>query len=404
MKSSRVIPITLLSLAGLLALSGCGGSETTVQDTNPNNATWQWNLPEFFPVPRVPDSNPMSAAKVELGRYLFYERRLSGNGTQACASCHQPSKAFSDGRALPVGSTGEVHPRNSQSLINVVYSPTLTWANPSLLTLEKQMEVPLFADHPVEMGLTDANLPTVIGRLQADPIYAPLFGQAFPNDAQPFQIQNIIAAIASFQRSLISADSKFDRMQRQQAQFNASEQRGMALFFGEKAECFHCHGSFNFNNQVVHAGSRFVETTFHNTGLYNLDGNGAYPTDNRGVFELTERLQDMGKFRAPSLRNVALTAPYNHDGSVATLEDVVANYAAGGRLITNGALAGDGRTNPHLDDLIVKIDLSKAEQADIVNFLKALTDDTIATNPRFANPFAAATARPAGQPSSTGAP
>ena len=404
MQSTRVARLTLLSLTGLLALSGCGGSETKVQDANPNSAAWQWNLPAFFPVPRVPDNNPMTFEKVELGRHLFYDRKLSGNGTQACASCHQPSKAFTDGRALAVGSTGEVHPRNSQSLINVVYSPTLTWANPSLLTLEKQMEVPLFADHPVELGLTDANLPQVIGRLQADPIYAPLFQQAFPRDAQPFQIQNIIAAIASFQRNLISANSKFDRMQRQEAQLSASEKRGMDLFFGEKAECFHCHGSFNFNNQVVHAGSRFVETTFHNTGLYNLDGKGAYPTDNRGVFELTERLSDMGKFRAPSLRNVELTAPYNHDGSVATLEDVVANYAAGGRLITEGALAGDGRTNPHLDDLIVKIDLSQAEQADIVAFLKALTDDTIATNPRFANPFATRASSTAGQPSTTRTP
>ena len=162
----------------------------------------------------------------------------------------------------------------------------------------------------------------------------------------------------------------------------------MNLFFGEKAECFHCHGSFNLNDQVVHAASRSVDRLFHNTGLYNLDGLGAYPTPNRGVFELTESPRDMGKFRAPSLRNVAVTAPYNHDGSTATLDDVVANYANGGRVLTIGPLAGDGRTNPHKDDLIVRIDLTAAEQQDIVAFLKALTDEKLLVDPRFANPFA----------------
>lgn len=123
-------------------------------------------------------------------------------------------------------------------------------------------------------------------------------------------------------------------------------------------------------------------------GLYNVDGQGSYPEGNRGVFELSGRTQDMGRFRAPSLRNVAVTAPYNHDGSVATLAAVVANYAAGGRVIPAGQPhAGDGRSNPYKDDLIVRINLSEAEQQDIVAFLQTLTDETVLVDPRFANPF-----------------
>ena len=163
----------------------------------------------------------------------------------------------------------------------------------------------------------------------------------------------------------------------------------MKLFFGEKAECFHCHGSFNFNDQIVHAGSRIVETPFSNTGLYNIGGTGAFPEPNRGVFELTAKADDMGKFRAPSLRNVEVTAPYMHDGTVATLEDVLRFYAAGGRNISSGANAGDGRANPFKSDLVTRIDLSEQEQADIVAFLKTLTDHDFLTDPRHADPFAA---------------
>jgi cytochrome c peroxidase len=383
------MPIAASRLGVLLALllCGCGGSSTQVQDQTPNNATWSWRLPEFFPVPKVPEDNPMSAAKVELGRHLFYDRRLSGNGTQSCGSCHQQDKAFTDGRATPRGSTGEQHPRNSQSLINVVYSPTLTWANSSLVRLEKQMEVPLFGEHPVEMGINDQNKADVLSRFANDAQYQRLFQAAYPNQTDAVSLQNIILAIASFQRSLVSANSRYDQFLQKKAVLSDAQTRGMNLFFGEKAECFHCHGSFNFNDQTIHAGSRIIETPFHNNGLYNLDGQGKYPEPNQGVFELTGIPTDMGKFRAPSLRNVAVTAPYNHDGSVATLEEVVANYAAGGRVITEGALAGDGRTNPYKDDLIVRIDLTEAEQQDIVAFLKTLTDETVLVDPRFANPF-----------------
>jgi cytochrome c peroxidase len=130
-----------------------------------------------------------------------------------------------------------------------------------------------------------------------------------------------------------------------------------------------------------------VETPFHNTGLYNIDGKGGFPTPNRGLFETTGKAEDMGAFRAQSLRNVAVTAPYMHDGSIATLEEVLDFYAAGGRNITSGPHAGDGRANPYKSDLISRIDLSAQEKADLVAFLKTLTDETLLTSSRFSNPF-----------------
>lgn len=385
----RLTAGTLL-LAALGVLGACGSGGTTLVEVRSTSGDWTWSLPAFFPEPKVPPDNPMSAEKVELGRFLFYDRRLSGNGRQRCASCHQQDKAFTDARGQAVGSTGDVHPRGAQSLTNVVYHATLTWANPSLVTLERQMETPLFAQDPIEMGVNDANQQEVLQRLRDDTTvgrYAERFALAFPGDPEPISWANVIRAISTFQRSLISGDSRYDRWLAGRASLSEAEQRGMTLFFGEKAECFHCHGSFNFNDQIVHAASRVVETPFHNTGLYNIGGTGAFPEPNRGVFELTARPEDMGRFRAPSLRNVEVTAPYMHDGTVATLEEVLRFYAAGGRRITSGPFAGDGRTNPFKSDLVSLIDLSEAEQADIVAFLRTLTDHTLLTDPRHADPF-----------------
>ena len=379
--------------AALGALAACGGGGgTTLVETRASAGEWTWALPAFFPTPKVPADNPMSAAKVELGRFLFYDPRLSGNGRQACAGCHHQDKAFTDGRAQAIGSTGELHPRSAQHLANVVYNATLTWANPSLVTLERQMETPLFGESPVEMGVNDANKDAVLQRLRDDTTvanYPQRFVSAFPGEAQPLAWANVIKAIAAFQRSLVSGNSRYDQWLAGKPALSEAEQRGMNLFFGEKAECFHCHGSFNFNDQIVHAGSRLVETPFSNTGLYNVGGTGAFPEPNRGVFELTAKATDMGKFRAPSLRNVGVTAPYMHDGSIATLPEVLRFYAAGGRNITSGPHAGDGRANPYKSDLVSLIALSDQEQADIVAFLQSLTDHDFLTDPRHADPFAA---------------
>lgn len=353
---------------------------------------WVWHLPAAFPKPFVPIDNPMSHAKVELGRHLFYDKRLSVNGQMSCGSCHIQSLAFSDGKTHAVGTTGEAHPKNTPSLANLVYSPNFNWANPAVVSLETQLLSPLFGEHPVELGLNDANFAKSQQQFAQDDKYPALFAQAFGRpfvEPQDFRIDDIAKAIASFERSIISTNSKYDRYLAGREHLNESEKRGMDLFFGEKAECFHCYGSVNFNDQLMYFDGKKMQISgkaFHNTGLYDLGG-GNYPDANQGLFEFTHKDSDKGKFKAPSLRNVAITAPYNHDGSTATLEMVLQNYANGGRVITDGKYRGDGRKNPNKSDLITKIELTKQEQADIIAFLKTLTDENLLTNPAYADPI-----------------
>ncbi len=380
------------ALVGALALGGCGGGDSgafAAGSSAQDGGAWAWALPAGFPTPAVLASNPMSAAKVDLGRHLFYDKRLSGNGTQACAGCHFQDKAFTDGFPVSLGSTGEFTARNSQPLGNVAYNPLLTWANPSLLVLERQMEVPLFGENPIEMGINDSNKAAVLQRLADAAAYKDKFAAAFPDETTPVSWPNVIKAIAAFQRSLISGNSRYDQMVAGTAVFTAAEQRGRDLFFGDKAGCARCHSGFNFNDQVVDAATVAVSTPFHNIGLYNVGGTGAYPEPNRGVMELSGLFKDMGAFRAPSLRNVAVTAPYMHDGSVGTLEEVVDIFAEGGRNVTTGPYAGDGRLNPYKSPLIRPLGLTAQDKADLVAFLKTLTDTQFLTDPRHVDPFKA---------------
>lgn len=367
-------------VAALVIMAACGGGGGEAP------TAFEWKLPPGFPEPRVPADNPMSTAKVELGRQLFYDARLSGNGSQACVSCHQPSLAFSDGRPVSVGSTGQSTPRGSMPLVNVAYNATQTWANPTLLTLEQQIAIPLFGERPVEMGAT-GNEPEILSRLAADPRYPDLFAAAFPEDEAPLGFPNVIRALASFLRTLISGNSAFDRFTYagDRAALSESALRGMDLFFSERFECFHCHGGFNFSASVAHGSTAFAEQAFHNTGLYDLGG-GAYPPGNRGVFEVTGVREDMGRFRPPTLRNVALTAPYMHDGSIGTLEEVIDFYAAGGRLIETGPLAGDGRRNPFKSRFVPGFSFTPQENADLLAFLNSLTDPSFVQNPAFGPP------------------
>ncbi|TAJ80861.1 MAG: di-heme enzyme [Gallionellaceae bacterium] len=376
-----------LVVASLLAGAGFVYWQRTAQS---QLTEWKWALPPHFPVPRVPADNPMSVEKFELGRHLFYDKRLSGNGTFACASCHEQKLAFTDGKAVAQGSTGEHTARSAQHLANSAYHVYFTWANYSLASMEIQMLNPLLGENPVEMGVNDNTKPVILQRLAADAYYAKMFPLVFAGEERPLNLSNIVKAISAFQRGLISADSKYDRYLQHQAELSKDEERGRALFFSGKAQCSQCHGSFNFNDQVIAAGSAEVQTLFHNTGLYNIDGKGGFPDGNRGIIELSNRAQDMGMFRAPSLRNVAVTAPYMHDGSIATLEQVLDFYAGHGRVIGDGPFKGDGRKSPLKDVRIDRIELSAQDKADVIAFLKTLTDEAFLNSPRFANPFEAA--------------
>ncbi len=348
---------------------------------------YEWRLPFGFPEPRVPSDNPMSEAKVELGRHLFYDPRLSGNETQSCASCHVQELAFTDGLPVSVGSTGDHTPRGAMSLANVGYAATLTWASPVLRHLEDQALVPMFGEEPVELGLSGRE-EELIERLRAEPRYQELFPAAFPRDDDPFTVGNIVRALGAWQRTLLSGRSAYDRFVAGDADaIGESARRGAAIFFGEDADCFHCHGGFAFASAVDHVGNVFDQATFANNGLYDVDGRGAYPPGNQGLYEFTGELEDMGKFKPPTLRNITVTAPYMHDGSVATLDEVLAIYAAGGRNILDGPNAGDGRTNPHKSLLVNGFELTDQVRADLLAFLESLRDEEFLTNPAFGDPW-----------------
>ena len=375
MFSPRADRVSFIAL--LFVLGACDGEMVP---------TYEWDLPEGFPTPRVPEDNPMSEAKVTLGRMLFYDPILSGNQTQACASCHRQDIAFTDGLEVSVGSTGESTPRSSMAIVNVAYNARLTWANPILVDLEDQALVPMFGENPVELGTLETAL---IARLRDDPMYPELFHEAFPGEADPVSIASVVRAIASFERTMLSVDSLYDRYtyRGDDDAMSPAALRGLDLFFSERLECFHCHGGFNFSDGVTHTGTVVEEIGFHNTGLYNIDGRGGYPAPNRGLYEQTEIQGDMGRFRAPTLRNITVTAPYMHDGSIATLDEVLDHYAAAGRTIETGPNAGVGSDSPLRNVFIHGFELTDQERADMHALFEALRDDTFLTDPRFASPF-----------------
>lgn len=356
----------LLAAVGLYA--GCTSGTVAPEP-------WTWDLPSGIAPPPIPADNPLTRAKVFLGRRLFFDARLSGNGRQSCESCHHQRLGFSDGRSLAVGSTGQTHPRNAPGLVNVAYFTSLTWANPVLDRLEKQVAVPLVSEDPVEMGLVGHDR-EVLARFEDDPSYLVDFRAAFPDVEEPVSLAYIIRALASFLRTFNSFDAPYDRFLRgDQEAMSVEARRGLELFSSERLRCAKCHAGLHLTAASVSAPAAPPGAPFFNTGLYNADGRGAYPLHSPGLYGVSGKVEDMGRFRVPSLRNVAVTAPYFHDGSAGSLLEVIEVYERGGRLVEGGPFAGDGARSPVKSSLIRPFSLSPEEKVDLVAFLSSLTDE-----------------------------
>jgi cytochrome c peroxidase len=366
-----------LLLVVALAVSGCG-----------RETPYEWHLPPGFPQPRVPEDNALTVEKVELGRHLFYDKRLSANGTQACASCHRQAHAFSEDAAIATGSTGQKHHRNSMALVNVAYTSTFTWAHSGITTIEQHVLLPLFGDKPVEMGAA-GHEKEILARFRDDAAYSELFARAFPAASDRVTFDTVAKSLACFVRTLISFDSPFDRYAYygEDAALTAAQVRGMNLFMSERLECAHCHAGFNFSQFVTHESAAVVERAFHVTGLYPYSETYVSGAD-YGLFAVTGQVADKDRFKAPTLRNIERSAPYMHDGSLATLNDVIDFYSAGGRVLTDGPRAGDGRAHPAKNPFIKGFTLTAQERQDLLDFLASLSDDKFLNNPEFAAPNA----------------
>ncbi len=370
-----------------MLLAACAAKLQNSENQSDAAVDFDWQLPPGFAPPAVPDFNRITIDKVELGRRLFYETRLSINGQGSCGSCHHQQLAFTDGRAQAIGVTGKPHTRSSMSLVNVAYNNLYTWASRDVRTLEQQIKIPLFNRMPIELGLS-GNEEALISDLEISTSYSTHFRRAFPESEDAVNVDNVIKALASFVRTIISASSAFDRLLYldDQSAMSESAVRGMRLFYSDEFKCSACHLGQNLTGGQAATGDLQDATEFHNTGLYNVADRNRYPESDTGLRMETGQADDDGLFRAPSLRNIVVTAPYMHDGSIATLSEVIDHYAAGGRTIKNGPNAGVGRENQGKSPLLTGFRLDEIQKRDLLSFLESLTDPSALNEPRFSKP------------------
>jgi len=263
------------------------------------------------------------------------------------------------------------------SLVNVAYAPYLTWENPNLTSLEEQARTPMLGENPIELGLKGREQ-AYLDIVRNDPIYRKLLPRAFPDDTDPYTLENVIKAIATFERTIISLRSAYDRYRwgGDLSAISDSAKRGELLFSSsERGGCFQCHGGWNFSSVRVESDNSSNRNNGEGSGFFNT-GVSTYSEPNRGIYEYTHRAEDVGKFRPPSLRNIAVTAPYMHDGSLPTLEAVIDHYSAGGRL-----------SHPNKTHILRPFRLTDAEKRDLIEFLKSLTDEELLHDPRWSDPW-----------------
>jgi cytochrome c peroxidase len=328
---------------GLLFLLACQKEQQPAAPVEPEPLL---AVPTGFPQPEFPADNALTAARFALGKRLFYDVVMSRDSSVSCASCHAPQRAFSDSVAFSPGAGGLPGTRNAPTLANIAYHPYFTREG-GVLTLEMQILVPI-----QEHNEFDFNILLIADRLKTDTAYIRMSREAYGRDPDFFIITR---SIACFERTLISGESRYDAFffSGKKDALTAAERRGMDLFFSEKTNCSTCHTGFNFSNY-----------TFENNGLY-----AEYPDPGR--FRLTKDSADIARFKVPTLRNVALTAPFMHDGSLPTLGSVVEHYNAG------------GKNHPHKSPLVRPLGLTAQEKADLVAFLESLTDERFVSNPKF---------------------
>jgi len=336
----------------LLCLCACTDDDNAYQPV-----PYELDIPELFSnrilAPIIPIDNPLTEEGVALGKQLFFDPILSGDGSQSCASCHQPELAFSDDSPTSQGVSGNFGRRNSMPLFNLAwnYNERFAWDGKEL-SLERQALEPI--ENPNEM---DSNWEDVLERLRADANYPDLFARAFPNE--PLTRELVTKALAQFERTLISANSKFDRYTLGLTDLSPQELNGLDVFLREdKGDCFHCHG--NPNNPL------WTNNDFHNNGLDMV-------FSDLGLGEVTGDPQDHGKFRTPSLRNLQYTAPYMHDGRFETLDEVIDFYSEG------------LQNSPTVDPLMKNVaqggaQLTDSDKADLKAFLLTLSDPSFVGN------------------------
>jgi cytochrome c peroxidase len=284
--------------------------------------------------------------RVALGKQLFFDKRLSRDSTVSCGSCHFQQHAFADFNQLSTGIDNRKGFRNSPTLVNLGYHPYFFFDG-GVPTLELQILAPIEDENEM-----DFSVPAVIDRLKNDAAIQELSQLAYGRSFDPFVLTRSISA---FQRTLISGNSRYDQFyyQGKSSALNDSEKRGMDLFFSNKTNCSTCHSGFNFTNY-----------DFANIGLYEFYADS-------GRTRITLNPADRGKFKTPTLRNIAVTAPYMHDGSINTLEAVIEHFNSG------------GKNHPSKDTLIKPLNLTATERTDLVNFLKALTDEEFLSNLKY---------------------
>lgn len=304
------------------------------------------NLPSPFSTAYYPDDNAYSLARWELGKKLFYDKILSVDSTLSCASCHKAELSFSDDLAFSKGVKNRAGTRNSPMLANVAFHPYYTREG-GVPTLEQQVLVPL-----QEHNEFDFNIVLAGERLAKDSLYVSMSKKAYDRHPDYYVITR---ALANFERSIVSQSSYFDQyhFNKRPDALSASQRRGLELFYGDKTSCYTCHG-----------GPNFTDYTFQNNGIYTV-------YDDNGRARLTNQESDEALFKVPSLRNVEVTAPYMHDGSIATLEEVIEHYNTG------------GETHRNKSSLIRPLNLNKQEKEDIIAFLLALTDNDFLSDPKF---------------------